>query len=58
MGGRRGPIKHDLIEDELSELGLNLTAKSVRGNKVLAKAYNTGRITGENLEWDKKIDAA
>ena len=52
------PIKHDLIEDELSELGLNLTAKSVRGNKVLAKAYNTGRITGENLEWDKKIDAA
>jgi hypothetical protein len=52
------PIKRDLIEDELSELGLNLTAKAVHGNKVLAQAYNTGRITGENLEWDKKIDAA
>ncbi len=49
------PIKRDLIEDELSDLGLNLTTKSVRGNKVLAKAYHTGRITGESLEWDRAI---
>jgi hypothetical protein len=52
------PIKRDLIEDELSDLGLNLTAKTVGSNKVLAKAYHTGRITGENLEWDEKIGAA
>ena len=52
------PIKRDLIEDELSDLGLNLTAKTVRSNKVLAKAYHTGRIAGENLEWDEKIGAA
>lgn len=49
------PIKRAFIEDELSELGLTLSAKAFHGNKVLAKAYNTGRITGENLWWDEKI---
>ncbi|MDR3423613.1 MAG: DUF2786 domain-containing protein [Alphaproteobacteria bacterium] len=51
------PIKNAVIEDELSNLGMRL--RSIRANRksVLAKAYNTGRITGENMDWEDKIAA-
>lgn len=52
------PIKRDVIEDELSALGLRLKALQTNRKNFLAAAYNTGRVTGENLEWEEKIAAA
>ena len=49
------PIKNAVIEDELSVLGMRLRAHRINPKSVLAKAYNTGRITGENLELEEKI---
>ncbi len=50
------PVKEDIIADEMSALGLNLTFKTVRASRVLGKAYHLGRVIGENLAWDDKIN--
>lgn len=52
------PIKRDVIEDELAALGLRLKALHTNRKHLLAEAYKTGRVTGENLEWEEKIAAA
>jgi hypothetical protein len=52
------PIKRDVIEDELAALGLRLKAVPTGRKNLLAEAYKTGRVTGENLEWEEKIAAA
>lgn len=52
------PIKRDVIESELAALGLRLKALHADRKNLLAAAYNTGRVTGETLEWEEKIAAA
>jgi hypothetical protein len=52
------PVKRDVIEDELTALGLRLKALHADRKNLLAAAYKTGRVTGENLEWEEKIAAA
>ncbi len=50
------PVKQGMIEDEMADLGLNI--RSIRTNsskRILAKAYQSGRVTGEALEWEEKI---
>jgi hypothetical protein len=51
------PVKQDVIEDELAALGLRLKALRTNRKKLLAEAYKTGHITGENLDWEEKIVA-
>jgi hypothetical protein len=46
-----------VIEDELAALGLRLKALRTNRKKLLAEAYKTGHITGENLDWEEKIVA-
>ncbi len=51
------PIKNGVIEDELADLGLKLRAVNInRGKRILSKAYQSGRVTGENIEWEDKIE--
>lgn len=52
------PIKEDAIESELAALGLRLRSVHANRKKLLAAAYRTGHVTGENLEWEEKIAAA
>ena len=52
------PVKRGVIEDELAALGLRLKALHADRKNLLAAAYKTGRVTGENLEWEEKIAAA
>jgi hypothetical protein len=52
------PVKRDVIEDELAALGMRLKVLHADRKNLLAEAYQTGRITGENLEWEDKIAAA
>jgi len=49
------PVKRDVIEDELAALGLRLKVLHADRKNLLAAAYKTGRVTGENLEWEEKI---
>jgi hypothetical protein len=52
------PIKQDAIEDELAAMGMRLKVLRTERKTLLASAYEKGRITGENLEWEDKIAAA
>lgn len=52
------PVKQNVIEDELAILGMRLKFLQAGQKKLLATAYEKGRITGENLEWEEKIVAA
>jgi hypothetical protein len=52
------PVKQDVIEDELAAMGMRLKSLHAGRKKLLATAYEKGRITGENLEWEEKIAAA
>ncbi len=52
------PVKQDVIEDELAAMGMRLKFLHAGRKKLLATAYEKGRITGENLEWEEKIAAA
>jgi hypothetical protein len=52
------PVKRDVIEDELAALGLQFKVLNAGRKNLLATAYQTGRVTGENLEWEEKIAAA
>jgi hypothetical protein len=52
------PVKQDVIEDELAAMGMRLKFLHAGRKKLLAGAYEKGRITGENLEWEEKIAAA
>ena len=58
-GGRDlAPLKENAIEDELAALGMRLKVLQTGRKHLLAKAYKTGRFTGENLEWENKLAAA
>lgn len=52
------PIKQHVIEDELAALGMRLKVLQTGRKNLLAKAYKTGRVTGENLEWEGKLAPA
>ena len=52
------PLKENVIEDELAALGMRLKVLQTGRKNLLAKAYKTGRFTGENLEWEDKLAAA
>jgi hypothetical protein len=47
-----------VIEDELAALGMRLKVLHTDRKKLLAEAYKTGRVAGENLDWEEKIAAA
>ncbi|MCK4945116.1 MAG: DUF2786 domain-containing protein [Alphaproteobacteria bacterium] len=49
-------IKNSVIDDELANLGLNLrVSRANRSRQVFSKAYHSGRVTGESLNWHDKI---
>ena len=52
------PVKQDVIEDELAALGMRLKVLRADRKNLLATAYKTGRVTGENLDWEDKIASA
>ncbi len=52
------PLKETVIEDELTALGMRLKVLQTGRKNLLARAYKTGRHTGENLEWEDKLAAA
>jgi hypothetical protein len=52
------PVKQHVIEDELAALGMRLKTLRTDRKNLLARAYKTGRVTGENLDWEDKIAAA
>jgi len=52
------PVKRDVIEDELAALGMRLKVLQTGRKNFLANAYKTGRVTGENLEWEDKLAPA
>jgi Protein of unknown function (DUF2786) len=52
------PVKQNVIEDELAALGMRLKVLQTGRKNLLAKAYKTGRFTGENLEWEHKLAPA
>ena len=52
------PLKENVIEDELAALGMRLKVLQTGRKNLLARAYKTGRFTGENLEWEDKLAAA
>lgn len=58
VGGRDlVPLKNSVIDEELANLGLNLRAsRASRGRRVFSQAYYSGRVTGENLSWQDKIE--
>ncbi len=51
-------VKRDVIEDELAAMGMRLRFLQTGRKNLLAKAYNKGRVTGENLEWEEKLASA
>jgi len=51
------PVKKEVIDKELSGLGLNFrTVHTNRTKPVLSTAYHSGCLTGENLDWESKIE--
>jgi hypothetical protein len=52
------PVKQNVIEDEFAALGMRLKVLQTGRKNLLAKAYKTGRFTGENLEWEDRLAAA
>jgi hypothetical protein len=52
------PVKQNVIEDELAALGMRLKVLQTGRKNLLANAYRTGRVTGENLEWEGKLAPA